>query len=118
MTIVKRLSLGILCLLAGCLLFIDTSVQARHNWWLEDAHKRMEQHPNMHGPYWANKKNNEFFMGSRTLPNGHIEDQYYYGVLREKGKCLYFYEYEPKSGLIVNFRFEEKEKYDCRATGA
>lgn len=118
MRFIMRLSVGFLCLLTGCVLFVDFSVQARHNWWLEDQHKLVAQNPNIYAPYWANKNKNEFFMGSKTLPNGNIEDQYYYGVLREKGKCLYFYEYEPKSGLIVNFRFKEKKKYDCRATGA
>ena len=124
MKIFNRISLneiflfGIVCGLAGCTLFIDTSIQARHNWWLEDAHKRIEQNPNMYAPYWRNKNKDPRFMGSRTLPNGNIEDQYYDGLLRNKEKCHYFYEYEPKSGLIVNFRFEEKEKYDCRATGA
>ena len=117
---------GIVCVLAGCTLFIDTSIQARHNWWLEDAHKRIEKNPNMYAPYWRNKNKDPRFMGSRTLPNGNIEDQYFDsgGAIRGVNgapvfyPCHYFYEYEPKSGLIVNFRFEEKEKYDCRATGA
>ncbi len=126
MTIVKRLSLGILCLLAGCLLFIDTSVQARHNWWLEGHLEHMKTHPNIYAPYWANRASGYGFVGSKTLPNGNIEDEYFDGFsdVRDKRNgvfihnCIYFYEYEPKSGLIVNFRFEEKKKYDCRATGA
>jgi hypothetical protein len=127
MTIVKRLSSSIiLSLLSGCLLFIDTSVQARHNWWLESHLEHMKTHPNIYAPYWANRASGDNFVGSKTLPNGNIEDEYFDGLSdgRHKGNgvfihnCIYFYEYEPKSGLIVNFRFEEKEKYDCRATGA
>ena len=113
-TVVLMSSSGVL---TGCMLCFDCR-QKLQDMWLTGARIRIEQNQNMYAPYWANKNKNPRFMGSTTLHNGNIEDQYYDGLLRNKVKCHYFYEYEPKSGLIVNFRFEEKEKYDCRATGA
>ncbi len=65
----------------------------------------------MYSPSWQNY-NKEDVIKTTTLPNGNIENEYkWYG----KGGCRSFYEYEPNSGLIVGFRFEEDKKYDCQA---
>ena len=121
-TVVLMSSSGVL---TGCMMCFDCR-QKLQDMWLTGARIRIEQNQNMYAPYWRNKNKDPRFMGSRTLPNGNIEDRYFDsgGAIRGVNgapafyPCHYFYEYEPKSGLIVNFRFEEKEKYDCRATGA
>ena len=56
-------------------------------------------------------------LGQTMLKNGNIEIGYgALSVERVDGKypCRSFYEYEPKSGLIVGFRFEEDYKDACR----
>lgn len=55
-------------------------------------------------------------LSRKKLPNGNLEDGYQYGLV--VGRCLYFYEYEPESGRIVGFRYEESQLYGCRLTGA
>lgn len=110
--------------LMGCLNWCFDCRGELQESWIEN--KRLYIGQNIYAPNWANRANGYGFVGSKTLPNGNIEDQYFDGFAdhRDKDKgvlihnCSYFYEYEPKSGLIVNFRFEEKKKYDCRATGA
>lgn len=49
----------------------------------------------------------EYFVGSKSLPNGNIENEYKY--IRT---CRYFFEYDPETRIIVNWRFEGKES-DC-----
>ena len=44
---------------------------------------------------------------SKVLPNGNIENKYKYG-----GTCIYFFEIDPKTRIIVGVRFEGKER-DC-----
>jgi hypothetical protein len=40
-------------------------------------------------------------LGVRTLPNGHMEEEWVRGH-----KCRSFYEYDPKTNIIVGWRFE------------
>jgi len=47
------------------------------------------------------------YLGSKSLPNGNIENEYQY--IRT---CRYFFEYDPETRTIVNWRFEGKES-DC-----
>ena len=58
---------------------------------------------------------NSIHLGIKTLSNGNSEKEYIHFWMRDK--CHFFYEYEPKSGLIVKFRIEEKEKNACQAPG-
>lgn len=46
-------------------------------------------------------------IGTRKLQNGNIENEYFL-----RGTCRYFYEIDPKTRLIVRFRFEGNVK-DC-----
>lgn len=119
-TVVLMSSSGVL---TGCMMCFDCRRELQ-DMWLIDARMRVGQ--NMYAPYWQIRNKSYSFFRSKVLFNGNIENEYVEGVGSVRGvngapnfhPCHYFYEYEPKSGLIVNFRFEEKEKYDCRATGA
>lgn len=61
----------------------------------------------------------------KALSNGNIENEYVTAnsfvaeAARNSGvfHCHYFYEYEPQSGLIVKFRFDEKSQYACKTSG-
>ena len=55
-------------------------------------------------------------LSRKVLPSGRIEEEFEYGPV--VGRCRYFYEYEPESGRIVGFRYEETHLYGCRITGA
>jgi hypothetical protein len=48
-----------------------------------------------------------YLLGSKTLLNGNIENEY-----RDRGTCRYYFEYNPLTRIIVNWRFEGSEK-DC-----
>ncbi len=50
----------------------------------------------------------EDLVSSRTLANGNIENEYRY-----QGACLYFYEFDPATTVIVRWRFEGPQS-DCR----
>ena len=50
----------------------------------------------------------EDLVSSTHLPNGNIENQYRY-----QGACRYFYEIDPKTRIIVGWRYEGSER-DCR----
>jgi hypothetical protein len=52
----------------------------------------------------TNQKN---LLGSRTLPNGNVEHSY-----KWRGSCRKFFEYDPKTRIIVAFRWEGSEQ-DC-----
>ncbi|MCL2761517.1 MAG: hypothetical protein FWD70_07730 [Desulfuromonadales bacterium] len=47
------------------------------------------------------------FIDSKELPNGNIENKYKY-----RRTCVYFYEIDPKTHIIVGARFEGKDT-DC-----
>jgi len=47
------------------------------------------------------------FIRKETLPNGNIENEYEF-----RRTCMYFFEYEPSSLIIVGWRYEGKES-DC-----
>lgn len=47
------------------------------------------------------------YLGSKVLKNGNIENEY-----KLQRTCRYFFEYDPETRIIVNWRFEGKEG-DC-----
>lgn len=44
---------------------------------------------------------------SRELPNGNIENAYGFSY----GRCIEFYEFDPETRIIVNFRFEGLKRW-------
>ncbi len=46
-------------------------------------------------------------LGRKVLENGNIENEYEY-----TRTCRYFFEYDPETRIVVNWRFEGKES-DC-----
>ena len=104
-------------LLSGCVLFVDVSPEARHKWWIEKMESQIGK-GNMHDcRLWICLKRKEnLFLGDRALPNGNFEAGFIDG--HNQPKCRYYYEYEPKTGVIVGFRFEESERFACRHSGA
>lgn len=70
---------------------------------------------------------NAIHIGVKPLPNGNLEKEYANqwrwkyddsgGVRKVILLCHYFYEYEPRSSLIVKFRFEEKVANACQIPG-
>jgi len=49
----------------------------------------------------------KYLLGSRTLQNGNIENEY-----QDRGTCRYFFEFNPETRIIVGWRYEGSEK-DC-----
>lgn len=68
---------------------------------------------------------NVIFIGVKSAGNGNLEQEYANNWMRVRApgtekivyQCHFFYEYEPQSGLIVKFRFEEKVKDACQTPG-
>lgn len=58
-------------------------------------------------PRVAGSARAEYLLGSKILPNGNIENQY-----RGRGTCRVFFEFDPITSIIVNWRFEGGER-DC-----
>lgn len=54
---------------------------------------------------WVNQR---VLIGSTTLPNGNIENEY-----RFRETCRYFFEVDPKSRVILRWRFQGTER-DCQ----
>ena len=75
--------------------------------------------------YWycVNSRRIDLFLGESELKNGNKERGFRDGWPDSKTptrfpQCRYFYEYDPKTGVIVGFRFEESERFACRISGA
>lgn len=47
------------------------------------------------------------YVGNKVLPNGNTENEYKF-----RGTCRYFFEIDPKTRIIVGWRFEGNER-DC-----
>lgn len=56
------------------------------------------------GDNWAIPK---YLVNTIQLPNGNAENEYEF-----RGTCSYFFEYDPKTNVIVGWRFEGNER-DC-----
>jgi hypothetical protein len=106
-------------LLSGCytLTGLDMSFEGRHKMWVEHMASQIGK-INMHDcRLWiCLDRKEKLFLGDRPLPNGNLEAGF--GLYYPEPKCRYYYEYEPKTGVIVGFRFEESERFACRITGA
>jgi hypothetical protein len=106
-------------LLCACyaLAGLDMSIEGRHRLWLEDKESQIGKGNMYDCRYWIclNRKG-KLFLGDVTLPNGNLEAGYIWGYTQPK--CRYYYEYDPKTGVIVGFRFEESERFACRISGA
>ena len=110
---------SLVVLLSACyaLAGLDMSEEGRHKMWVEDMQSLIGK-GNMHDcrlRYCPNRKGN-LFLGDRVLPNGNLEAGFIWW--HTQPRCRYFYEYEPKTGAIVGFRFEESERFACRISGA
>lgn len=97
-------------LLSGCVLFMDNTPDGMHKRWIKKMESQIGK-GNMHV-----YRQRGGFIGDRVLPNGNLEAGF--GLYYPEPKCRYYYEYEPKTGVIVGFRFEESERFACRVTGA
>jgi hypothetical protein len=106
----------------GCHTFMDTTPRGLQQKWLEWVRdgaigqsiyecKRRQDRRQPCAVFFGS----DIPLSNTKLPNGNLEDEYD-ASLRGK-RCRYFYEYEPQSGVIVGFRFEESEPYACRITG-
>ncbi len=118
---VLRLSLiaGLAVLLSACyaLAGLDMSAEGRHTMWAEFMSSQIGK-GNMHDcRYWiCLDRKEKIFLGDTGLPNGNLEAGFIWW--HTQPRCRYYYEYNPKTGLIVGFRFEESERFACRISGA
>lgn len=105
---------GYLGALSSCtvLACIDCKPELQESW-LRTRNSYIGQ--SMYSQHWQRLNASDKLIGSKILSNGNVENEYENFFVRT---CHYFYEYEPRSGLIVKFRFEEDSKYACRASGA
>lgn len=109
--------------LTSCSILVDTSIESRHHSWVLGMQRNIGK--NMHDcTYWIclDRKVKYKFLGDKALPNGNLESgfstPYRNDGLPLETQCRYFFEYEPTSGLIVSFRYEESKKFACKTTGA
>ncbi len=106
-------------LLSGCytLAGLDMSIEGRHKMWVEDMASQIGK-INMHDcRLWiCLDRKEKLFLGDRPLPNGNLEAGFIWW--HTQPRCRYYYEYEPKTGAIVGFRFEESERFACRISPA
>lgn len=121
----KHISILIAILnLIGCANFLDdySSEENMHRAWVRDRKlcigKYIDSCSYFHKVNYTQELKNRGF-DSRLLKNGNRENDFSYYF-----KCLYSYEYDPKTEIIVDFRFEDlefeqtKKNYGCRLTGA
>lgn len=103
-------------LFAGCAFGYDMSVESRHHAWVNGMRSQIGKGNMYDCRYWICTQRFEsgVFLGDTTLLNGNVEA----GYSRWEGRCRLFFEYDPKSGVIVSFRFEESERFACRISGA
>ena len=67
--------------------------------------------------YWiCLDRKGQLFLGDSALPSGNLEAGFIWGHTRPR--CRYYYEYDPKTGVIEGFRYEESERFACRISGA
>ena len=120
----RMIILSLSLFLSGCfysMVGLDMSVEGRHKMWVEDMLKNIGQKNMYDCSYWicGYRKIDYIFLGDSKLPNGNLEAGYKHSLDRKGTKfCRYFFEYEPATGLVVGFRFEEPEPFACRITGA
>lgn len=105
-------------LLSACysLAGLDMSVEGRHKMWVAKMQTLVGRANMFDCSYWICTQRSEdgVFLGDAILANGNKES----GYSHWRGKCLLFFEYDPKTGVIVGFRFEESERFACRISGA
>lgn len=117
----RFLLVGFSLLLTGCFYSVaglDMSTEGRHKMWLESMQKTVGKNMfNCQGDGRCHQYRGDgsLFQGDAPLINGNYEASYFGSRTR---KCRYFFEYEPVSGLIFGFRFEESEPFACRISGA
>lgn len=100
---------------SGCALSVDLSPSARHHSWLLSMREEVGRNIfNCEGSGSCRRHRGEksLFMGDSELKNGNKEAGYSMPA-RSELRCLYFFEYEVETGLIVGFRYEEKERFAC-----
>jgi hypothetical protein len=100
---------------SACAGIFTVDKKGDHEAWLRTRKLQLQTNPNMYMSTWQQTNKGSNFVRRVVLPNGNIENEY---IGYSAKPCRTFYEYEPESGLIVGFRFEEKNQYDCRVTGA
>ena len=92
-----------------------------HQIWVDQSKAMLGKNIALHKKFHENPRLSSYVREEVLLPNGNIEAGYDDGFMpKRNGKypCRYYYEYEPKSGLIVGFRFEEDFKHACVVSGA
>ena len=91
---------SLICLLAGCV----SSVTPHENF---VAHGNHNIGSTIDRPRDVGSTNPDYLLTSRTLPNGNVENTY-----RGRGTCRSFYEFDPRTRIILGFRWEGTEQ-DC-----
>ena len=85
-------------MLASCGYYTDLySVDRMHKGFILLNQKRIGQSIDQYDEIYGSGK-----IESRELPNGNIENTYAYYL----DGCIKFYEFDPETRIIVNFRFE------------
>ena len=78
-----------------------------------DWHENFKQTRNFNigssidNPRVIGSANPKYFLGSRRMGNGNIENEY-----KRRRTCRIFYEFDPETRIIENWRFEGKTT-DC-----
>lgn len=103
---------------------LDMSVEGRHKMWIHDKQKLIGEGV-FKCAFWycVDHQRPDLYLGESELENGNKERGFRYGRFDSNKptrfpQCRYYYEYNPKTGVIVGFRYEESERFACRISGA
>lgn len=110
---------SLVVLLSACyaLAGLDMSEEGRHKMWVQKMKSQIGNGNMYDCRYWiCLDRKEKLYLGDDILPNGNLEAGFIWW--HTQPKCRYYFEYEPKTGVIVGFRFEESERFSCRISGA
>jgi len=110
---------SLVVLLSACysLAGLDMSVEGRHKMWVAKMKSQIGKANMYDCRYWiCLDRKEKIFLGDNILPNGNLEAGFIWW--HTQPKCRYYYEYDPKTGVIEGFRYEEAEHFACRISGA
>lgn len=110
---------GLVLLLSACyaLAGLDMSVEGRHEMWVEKMKSQIGKGNMYDCKYWiCLDRKEKIFLGDNILPNGNSEAGFIWWHTQHR--CRYYFEYDPKTGAIEGFRYEESERFACRISGA
>lgn len=92
-------------LLAAILASFSCGNRSPHDNFISHMQHNINKNIDGESTNWVKSK---YLIRTRTLSNGNKENQYQW-----RGSCIYFFEFNPDTRVIINWRFEGSKK-DCQ----